>query len=137
MNALPAHIDATNGVSFVETAPGQWTVTVDGIDERTITQDERGFVAWIGCQDRHWCFARALDACVEHSRYHRQVAEETAARREQAIAALMAMTPAQKSRAIERLQTERDLLDYADSEVNTVARKDEIDRRIASLRGAA
>lgn len=57
-----------SGVSFRETGPRSWIVFIDA-DSRAITQDERGFIAWVGHQSRHWSFHGALNACVEDARY--------------------------------------------------------------------
>jgi len=134
MSAFPEIIEAEDGISFYENGPRQWTVVIDGKDERTITQDERGFIAWIGFQDRHWSFSRATKACAEHARFHRAECERVEQECEAAIASLMSMTDAQRERLIGRLEIERDNLDYADSGVNVTARKAIIDRQIASIR---
>jgi len=44
--------------------PGWFRVDLNG-DFRIISRDGSGFIAWLGSQDRHWAFSRALDACVE------------------------------------------------------------------------
>lgn len=59
-----------DGVTFREVDPGKWLVLIDD-DTRTITKDERGFIAWIGHMDRHWNFDHALRACIDDSRYQR------------------------------------------------------------------
>ena len=69
---------AVAGVSFTESRPGWWTVTIDGDASRTITRDETGFIAWIGTRDRHWCFDRALKSCIDDARYQRSLRDEAA-----------------------------------------------------------
>lgn len=119
--------------SWVETHPGHFTVTHAG-ETRAISKDGTEFIAWIGHQSRQWCFARALKACVEDIEYRQFEAIEAARAHEEAIASLMRMTPAAKARLIASLEAERDGLDYADSEMDIVARKARIERRIANLR---
>ena len=68
MNAIFQTTDS--GVSYRATGPSSWLVTIDG-DERTITFDERGFIAHIGCQFRCWSFSHALTQCVEDARHQR------------------------------------------------------------------
>lgn len=136
MSALPEIIEAEDGISFYESGPRQWTVIIDGKDERTITQDERGFIAWLGFQDRNWSFSRAMKACADHARFHRAECERVEQENQAAIASLMSMTDAQRERLIGHLEAERDNLDYADSGVNVTARKAVIDRQIASIRKA-
>lgn len=133
MNALaPANI--TTDVSFVETRPGYWTITL-GHEQRAITKEGPArYIAWIGHRDTHWCFAKALKACVDDIEY--RLAEAALAQRAQdeAIASLMQMTSAEKVRLIETIQAERDALDYAPGRMDVVARKAEKDRQIATLR---
>lgn len=121
------------GVSFIETNPGYWTVNV-GEDSRSITQVGSSFIAWVGCQSKHWCFSKALTACVEDIEYRRFEHERAQAEHDEAIAALIRMTPAEKSRLIDKLTAERDWLDFSDSEVDVVARKAKFDRQISTLR---
>lgn len=123
-------------VAFTETHPGNWTVTVGGDenDSRAISRDGSGFIAWIGHQSRHWSFQGALDACAEDIRYRQFEALRCQLEHEEAIASLMRMTPAQKSRLIAKLEAERDWLDWSDSEVDVLARKAGFDKQIATLR---
>ncbi len=77
-----AHITPDSNVSFRETGPSAWVVSVAGT-ERTITFDERGFIAWIGHQSRHWCFDHAVKACVEDAEHQRDMFDrQQALRRE-------------------------------------------------------
>lgn len=93
-------IDAPD-VTTVETHEGYWTVIVDGDehDTRAVTKQGTEFIAWIGSMDRHWCFQRAVNACVEDIRYHRFLAAEAIRAQDEALASLMMMTPAQRERA--------------------------------------
>lgn len=141
MNALsffrkPAPIRIESDVSWVETNPGYWTVTLGGREEdsRSITQDGSGFIAWVGSQERHWCFSKALKACADNIQFHRDLAVEAQLAHDAAIASLMRMTPAEKARLIDKLEAERDRLDYAPSGVNVVALKAFKDKQIATLR---
>ena len=138
MNAFsrqPAPIHIESDVSWVETNPGYWTVTLGGGDDsRAITQDGSGFIAWVGTQERHWCFSKALKACVENIQFHRDVDAEAQLAQDAAIASLMRMTPGEKARLIETLEVERAALDFAPGRMDVVARKTEKDRQIASLR---
>lgn len=133
--SLPLVIDGTDGVFWTDAGENRWTVTVDGTDSRTITKDGTTFIAWIGVQERCWSFQRALRACAEHVRYCREMEAEATAKREQAIASLMSMTPAQKRHAVENLQRERESLEYADAHVDVAARRASIDKQIAALGG--
>lgn len=133
MNAT-AHTFATDEATWVETRPGYWTMTL-GHESRAISQDGPGcFIAWIGFQSRHWCFARALKACVEDIEYRLFEAAEAQRAHDEAIASLMLMTPAAKARLIASLEAERDMLDYAPTGVDVVARKAVFDKQIATLR---
>lgn len=133
MNAT-AHTFAADEATWVETRPNYWTMTL-GHETRAITQDgPSSFIAWIGFQSRHWCFARALKACVDDIEYRLFEAAEAQRAHDEAIASLMRMTPAAKARLIASLEAERDGLDYSDSEVNVTARKAQFDRQIATLR---
>lgn len=124
------------GVSWIQTDDGWEVVSVDGLPaSRTITKVPKGFIAWIGFMSQHWSFNGALIACADHVRMHREMQAEAEARSQQNIASLLEMTPAAKARAIARLEAERDLLDYAESEMDVLTRKARIDRQIAGLRG--
>lgn len=130
----PLSQEVRPAATWVETNPGHWTVTL-GHESRAISHPSPGvFIAWIGHQDRHWCFARALRACVEDIEYRLFKAARVQQEHEEGIAALMRMTVAERSRFIASLEAERDLLDYADSEVNVTARKAQFDRQISTLR---
>ena len=136
MNALFPTFQNENGIGWTETHDGYWTVVVDGdaVNTRAITKAGSSFIAWIGHQDRHWCFERALKACAANVRLQCAMADEAERAREEAIASLMRMTPEQKARAIDRLEAERDALDYSDAHVDVVARKAIIDTKINRLR---
>jgi hypothetical protein len=124
------------GVSWVQTDDGWEVVSVDGLPaSRTIRKAPSGFIAFTGHQQQCWSFNHALMVCADHVRMHREMQAEAEARSQRNIASLIEMTPAAKARAIARLEAERDLLDYADSEMDTVTRKARIDRQIAGLRG--
>lgn len=135
MNAV-TRTDPTAGIAFQETDVDTWTVTIDGIDTRSITRDGRAFVAWIGCRDAHMSFQAALNACADHARYHRALCEDALKADAQARALLSAMSPEDRESRIESLGIERDMLDYADSHVDVVARKAALDRQIAAIRRA-
>lgn len=124
------------GVSFRQIGEDGWEVWTDGNRDtiRTITRQGSEFIAWLGFQDRHWCFARALRACAEDIRYRREEEMALVAAHQEAIASLMKMTPAQKERLIAKLEQERDGLNYADTHVDAVARKAMLDRQIDRLR---
>jgi hypothetical protein len=134
MNALaPIHIPTE--ATWEETRKGYWTVTL-GHESRAISQESPScFIAWIGHQSKHWCFARALKACVDDIEFRKFEAAEAQRAHDEAIASLMRMTPAQRDRAIARLTEERDLLEYAGAEVDLVARRARLDRQISRLRG--
>jgi hypothetical protein len=133
LNAL-APFRTTAEASFVETHPGYWTVTL-GHEQRTITKEgPSSYIAWLGAQDRHWCFAKALKACVEDIEYRLAEAAMAQAAHDEAIASLMRMTPRQKTELIAKLTVERDMLDWSDAHVDVVARKAVFDRQIATLR---
>lgn len=132
MNAFASQPD--QAASFVETRPGYWTVSV-GHESRAITKEgPASYIAWTGSQDRHWCFAKALKACVDDIEYRLEEAALAQAAHDEAIASLMQMTSEEKVRLIETLQVERDALDYAPGRMDVVARKAEKDRQIATLR---
>lgn len=140
MNAahLTRHLEPE--VSFVETRPGHWTVTLGGREEDSRAISKEGpasYTAWIGHASKHWCFSRALKACADDIQWHRDMVVETQLAHDAAIASLMRMTPAEKARLIDSLGRERDLLDYSDAHVDVAVRKARFDRQIASLRGRA
>jgi hypothetical protein len=123
------------GVSWIETDGGWDVVSVDGKPaDRRITKAAKGFIAWIGFMHQCWSFNGALIACADHVRMLRQMQAEADARNEAGVRSLIEMTTAQRARAIANLETERDGFDYADSEVDAVARKASIDRKIVRLR---
>jgi hypothetical protein len=120
--------------TFEETSPGYFTVSL-GHESRAITKEgPASYIAWTGSQDRHWCFAKALKACVEDIEFRLSEAAMAQAAHDEAIASLMQMTPAAKARLIAKLEQERDWLDYSPSGVDVVARKAEKDRQISTLR---
>jgi hypothetical protein len=84
--------------------------------------------------DTHWCFARALKACVDDIEYRQFEAARAQQEHDEAIASLMRMTGAEKARLIAKLEQERDWLDHSGSHVDVVARKAQFDRQIATLR---
>ncbi len=123
------------GAVWIKTDDGWEVVSVDGLPtSRTIRKEPRGYVAFIGFMSRHWNFNGALIACADHVRACREMQAKTEARSQRNIASLLEMTPAAKARAIARLEAERDLLDYAESEMDVPTRKARIDRQIAGLR---
>jgi len=73
-----ANIAPDSNVSWRQTEPNSWIVFVDG-DTRAITRDERGFIAWVGHQNRCWSFHGALNACVEDARWQRYLRDHPAA----------------------------------------------------------
>lgn len=133
MNALTT-IDA---ISFSEIEPGKWAVTVDGKDTCQITKDGSGFIAWLGHQDRHWCFQRALAACAEYMRWHRSQHEKAMHAYDVAKAGVARMTEEERDEALDRLENERSRLKYAPLHMDVIAREAEIDRRVALLKGGA
>ena len=129
--ALPTYTVRT---TWEETSDGQWDVRV-GHESRCITKDgPASYIAWIGCQSRHWCFAKALKACVDDMEYRLAEAALAQAAHDEAIASLMRMTGAEKARLVAKLEQERDWLDYSGSEVNVTARKAVFEKQIATLR---
>lgn len=137
MNALTkTHADDT-GITFEETSPGRWTVTIDGEDTRSISQEGSCFIAWRGFMDRHWNFERALQACAEDARFHRRYYAERKREYDASVASIMEMTPEQKARAIAQLEERRERLEYSSgSHVDIAAKRAELDRQIESLRAA-
>ncbi|MCA0032709.1 hypothetical protein [Mesorhizobium sp. B263B2A] len=132
MNASARHPEPA--ASFVETSRGYFTVTL-GHETRAITKEgPASYIAWIGSQDRHWCFAKALKACVEDIEFRLSEAALAQAAHDEAIASLMQMTSAEKVRLIAKLEAERDWLDWSGSEVNVTARKAQFDKQISTLR---
>lgn len=137
MNALTKTHAEDPGITFEEKSPGRWTVTIDGEDTRSISQEGSTFIAWTGCMDRHWNFERALQACAAHARFHRERYAEQKREHDAAIASLMAMTPEQKAAAIESLEARLERLEYSSgAHVDIAAKRAEIDRQIASMRAA-
>lgn len=131
MNALTA---SAAEASFTETHPGRWVVIL-GHESRTITQEGPAwFIAWLGRQEVCWCFSKALAACVEDIEFRVSEAARSQREHDEAIAALARMSPAEKASAIEALTAQRDWLDWSGSEVDVVARKAAIGKRIAHLR---
>lgn len=133
---LATHIDATDGVSFREEGEGRWIVTIDGQDQRTITKSGSSFIAWVGHQDRHWCFNKALRSCADHARFHRATADAAKKDYAERLARIQSMTVAQVRQSIRRLEAERELLHYADSHMDAVARQAAITRQINEIKGA-
>lgn len=131
---LMAETLARAEATFEETREGYWTVTL-GHESRAITKEgPASYIAWIGHRDVHWCFAKALKACVDDIEFRLSEAALAQAAHDEAIASLMQMTSAEKVRLIETLQAERDHLDFAPGRMDVVARKAEKDRQIATLR---
>ena len=130
------HIDATDGVSFREKGEGRWIVTIDGQDERTITKSGSSFIAWLGYQDRCWCFANALRACADHARFHRATADAAKKANAEWLARIQAMPVKDVMASIRRLEAERELLNYADSHMDVVGRQAAITRQINDIKQA-
>lgn len=128
----PIHIDLTEGLVWTEDETG-FTVTVDGKDTRYITRDGSGFIAWLGCQDRHWCFAKALEACAEHARFHRAEHERQTGAYEASQKRLASLSQQQRADAIASLQERRARLEYADSHMDVVERAAELGRQIKAI----
>ena len=126
---------AEGGVSFTEARPGWWTVTIDGDDSRTITRDETGFIAWIGTRDRHWCFDRALKACIDDARYQRSLRDEAARASAVARARIEVLSDNQRMEMIAAREAEMLGLRYAESHVDCVGRTAELRAEIEALRG--
>jgi len=126
---------AEAGVSFTETRPGWWTVTIDGDASRTITRDETGFIAWIGMRDRHWCFDRALKACIDDARYQRSLRDEAALAGATARARIEMLSDGPRAEMIMALETEMLGLRYAESHVDCVGRTAGLKAEIAALGG--
>lgn len=128
----PIHIDTAHGLVWTEDDRG-FTVTIDGKDTRYITRDGSGFIAWLGCQDRHWCFAKALEACAEHARFHRAEHERQVSQYEANHKRLASLSQQQRTDAIASLQERRARLEYADSHMDVMERGAELDRQIGAL----
>lgn len=134
MNALTKTHADDPGITFEETSPGRWAVTIDGEDTRTITQDGSVFIACLG---RYWSFERALQACAERVRFDRRYYAERKREYDAAVASIMEMTPEQKARAIAQLEERRERLEYSSgAHVDIAAKRAELDRQIESLRAA-
>ena len=133
---LATQIDATDGVTFREEGEGRWVVTIDGQDRRTITKSGSSFIAWVGHQDRHWCFSKALRSCADHARFHRATADAAKKDYAEHLARIQSMPVAQVLQAIRRLEAERELLNYADSHMDVVGRQAAITRQINEIKGA-
>jgi hypothetical protein len=118
------------GVSFREIDPGSWLVNVDG-DKRTITQEGGYFTAWIGHQDRHWCFDNALKACIEDARHQRDMHNRAEALRLQQAARFDRLTPEQFDRVLASREQE-----LAGLSVNSVGRADMLRDEIRMMREA-
>ncbi len=118
------------GVSFREIDPGSWLVNVEG-DKRTITQEGPGrFIAWIGSQDVHWCFDRALKACIEDAHHQRDMHDRAEALRLQQAARFDRLTPEQFDRVLAAREQE-----LAGLSVNSVGRADMLRDEIALMKG--
>ncbi|MER9937456.1 hypothetical protein [Mesorhizobium sp. M0088] len=133
MNTAAHTFPTTPAATWEETRENYWTVTL-GHESRAISKDGTNFIAWIGHRATHWCFSRALKACVEDIEYRLAEAAMAQAAHDEAIASLMRMTAAEKARLIETIEAERAALDYAPGRMDVVARKAEKDRQIATLR---
>jgi hypothetical protein len=118
------------GVSFRESAPLEWTVTIDGA-KRTITKDERGFIAWIGHMDRHWNFDHALKACIEEARHQRDMQDRREALHLQQAARFDRLTPEQFAYVLEAREQE-----LAGLSVNSVGRADMLRDEIQAMRAS-
>lgn len=130
------HIDATDGVSFREEGDGRWIVTIDGQDRRTITKSGSSFIAWVGHQDRHWCFSKALRACADHARFHRATADAASQDYAERLARIQKMTVPQVMAWIRRLEAEHELMSYAGSHMDVVGRQAAITNQINEIKGA-
>ena len=128
MNA--PHNTTDDGISFRETGPNSWLVWVDG-DTRAITKDERGFIAWIGSQDRDWCFDHALKACVDDARYLRDMHDRAEALRIQQAARFDRLTERQFFFVLECRERE-----LAGLSVNSVGRADMLRDEIQMMKEA-
>ncbi|MER9355513.1 hypothetical protein NKI61_19785 [Mesorhizobium sp. M0514] len=133
MNTAAHTFPNTPSATWEETRENYWTVTL-GHESRAISKDGTNFIAWIGHRDTHWCFSRALKACVDDIECRLAEAALAQAEHDEAIASLMQMTGAEKARLIAKLEQERDWLDHSGSHVDVVARKAEKDRQISTLR---
>jgi hypothetical protein len=116
------------GVSFRETGENSWLVTI-GDTTRVITKDERGFIAWIGSQDRDWCFDHALKACIEDARHQRDMHDRAEALRLQQAARFDRLTPEQFDRVLEAREQE-----LAGLSVNSVGRADMLREDIQAMK---
>ena len=126
-------MDSTNldsGVTFAETAPREWTVSIDG-DKRTITQEGGSFIAWIGSQDRHWCFDSALAACISDAIHHRDLHDRAEALRIQQAARFDRLTPEQFEYVLDCRESE-----LAGLSVNSVGRADMLRDEIQMMKEA-
>ena len=126
---------AEAGVSFTETRPGWWTVTIDGDECRTITRDETGFIAWIGTRDCHWCFDRALKACIDDARYQRSLRHEAARASAVTKARIEVLSDDQRMEMIAAREAEMLWLRYAESHVDCIGRTAELRAEIEALGG--
>jgi hypothetical protein len=122
------------GVSFTETLPGWWTVTI-GEDSRTITRDETGFIAWIGTRDRHWCFDRALKSCIDDARHQHSLREEAARASAVTKARIELLSDDQRIEMIAAREAEMLGLYYAESHVDCIRRTAALWAEIEALGG--
>jgi hypothetical protein len=130
---MKMHRDHTlldGGVSFREITPVDWLVTIDG-DTRVITKDERGFIAWIGHQERHWCFDKALKSCIEDARHQRDMHDRAEALRLQQAARFDRLTPEQFDRVLAAREQE-----LAGLSVNSPGRADMLRDEIQAMRAS-
>ncbi len=128
MNAL-TQVHIPTNATWIETSPNYFTVTL-GHETRAITKEAPGsYIAWIGHQSRHWCFARALKACVDDIEYRLNEAALAQAAHDEAMGSLMRMTPAQRERLIARLTEEREMHEFTDH-----GRAKRLERQIERLR---
>ena len=102
---------------------------------RTITRDETGFIAWIGTRDRHWCFDRALKACIDDARYQRSLRDEAARASAVAKARIEVLSDDQRVEMIAAREAEMLGLRYAESHVDCVGRTAELRAEIEALGG--
>lgn len=122
----PLHIDATNGIQFCEhpTRIDTWSVEVDGIEAGTIERDGSYFIARTNRPFRCRTFNQALDTIAEVVRHNRAVEAFTAGLSE-------------KEARIAHLEQMKACLEIgAASCVDVARRSEQIDRRIALVRGA-
>jgi hypothetical protein len=119
-----------SGVKFRETGPCQWTIAIDG-DERTVTKDDRGFIAHVGHLERHWNFDHALKACIEDARHQRDMHDRAEALRLQQAARFDRLTDEQFAYVLECREQE-----LAGLSVNSPGRADMLRDEIRMMKEA-